>query len=139
MLLSQISITFMSGPRDGDTLTFPVQNDTDAPPLVLTIGRREDTDVCLHYDSQVSRLHVHLTFDGEHFWIEDTGSRNGTFLAGDERIPDQERVEIEPGLLFRVGKTWLRLDPLPSDVTAPAEPIEPYSNDDDDSFDDGEN
>lgn len=137
MLLSKVSITFMSGPRDGDTLSFPVVNADDALLLVLTIGRREDTDVCLHYDSQVSRLHVHLTFDGQHFWIEDTGSRNGTFLSGGDRIPGQEKVEIEPGALFRVGKTWLRLDPLPSDVTAPAEPLEPYDNDDsDDSFDD---
>lgn len=136
MLLTQISITFMSGPRDGDTLTFPLDPTTSDISIVLTIGRREDTDVCLHYDSQASRLHAHLSYDGEQFWIEDTGSRNGTFLSTNERIPDNEKVVLEPGALFRVGKTWLRLDPLPSDVTAPAETIEPLTDaaeDEDDS------
>lgn len=129
MLLTQISITFMSGPRDGDTMTFSLDPDTFEAPFILTIGRREDTDVILHYDNQVSRLHVNLTYDGNGFWIEDTGSRNGTFLANNDRIPENQKVKIEAGELFRVGKTWLRLDPLPSDVTAPAEPVDPLSDD----------
>ncbi|NDJ84774.1 MAG: FHA domain-containing protein [Chloroflexi bacterium] len=118
----QVSITFMNGPRDGDTLAFDISEEDLETPLVLTIGRRDDADICLNYDSQVSRLHVHVGFDGEDFWLEDTGSRNGTFV-GDTRIPEAESYAIEPGTLFRVGRTWLRLDPLPSDVTAPAEPI----------------
>lgn len=123
-MLKQISITFMSGPKDGDCLAFDIPEDSSDQSLVLTIGRREDMDICLNYDSQVSRLHAHLSYDGEKFWIEDTGSRNGTFLD-ENRLEAEEPVSIEADTMFRVGRTWLRLDPLPSDVTAPAEPIHP--------------
>jgi pSer/pThr/pTyr-binding forkhead associated (FHA) protein len=123
-MLRQLSLTFMSGPRDGQLLTFPLPADLPKTLLVLTIGRRDGLDVSLPYDSQVSRLHAHLVYDGEQFWLEDTGSRNGTFI-GETRIPDGDRMQLEPGALFRIGRTWLRLDPLPTDVTAPAEPVDP--------------
>jgi pSer/pThr/pTyr-binding forkhead associated (FHA) protein len=123
-MFKQLSITLMSGPHDGDILTFPIPTDMSDAPLVLTIGRREGLDISLEYDSQVSRLHAHLGFDGESFWLEDTGSRNGTFI-GDQKLSPGDRILLEPGTLFRVGRTWLRLDPLPTDVTAPAEPIDP--------------
>lgn len=136
-MLQQISITFMSGPRDGDTLTFDVPEGVDAVPLVLTIGRREDSDICLNYDSQASRLHAHLSYDGEDFWLSDQGSRNGTFI-GDEQLEESGSKDIEPDTLFRVGRTWLRLDPMPSDITAPADPIiiEEDLEDDDNDEDD---
>lgn len=125
MKIRQLSITHMSGPRDGDTLTFSVDPENLNVPLVLTIGRHDDTDIYLHFDSQVSRLHAHLAYDGKQFWIEDMGSRNGTYLTDNEKIEPNEKIYIDPGDLFRVGKTWLRLDPMPSDVTAPAEPLDP--------------
>lgn len=128
LIIDQISITFMSGPKDGEVLVFPIPEDFEEVPLVLTIGRREGTDVCLSYDNQVSRLHAHLGFDGDTFWLEDTESRNGTFIDG-ERINPNQRITIEPGSLFRVGRTWLRLDPLPSDITAAAEPVNPDDTD----------
>jgi pSer/pThr/pTyr-binding forkhead associated (FHA) protein len=34
-------------------------------------------------------------------------SRNGTFL---EREPIRGRVSVRPGMLFRIGRTWLRVD-----------------------------
>lgn len=126
-MLEQITITFMSGPKDGDSLTFAVPERIQEVPMVLTIGRREGSDICLSYDSQVSRLHAHLGFDGARFWLEDTDSRNGTFLDG-ERLPKNQRASLHPGTIFRVGRTWLRLDPLPSDITAAAEAIEPDDN-----------
>jgi hypothetical protein len=109
-MFRQITITLMSGPRDGSLLAFPLAGDFPATPLVLTIGRREGLDISLEYDSQVSRLHAHLIFDGEQFWLEDTGSRNGTFI-GDERLPANERHALTPDGLFRIGRTWMRLDP----------------------------
>jgi predicted component of type VI protein secretion system len=125
--LEKISITMMSGPRDGEILVFPVSDPSPAEPLMLTIGRRDGMDIRLNYDSQVSRLHAHLGFDGIGFWLEDMGSRNGTFVE-DERLIEHERLEIGPGTLFRVGRTWLRLDSLPTDITAAAEPID-WDND----------
>lgn len=131
LILEKISTTLMSGPRDGEILVFPVNHPTPDQPLVLTIGRRDGSDIRLNYDSQVSRLHAHLGYNGDFFWLEDMGSRNGTFID-EERLAEGDRVKIHAGTLFRVGRTWLRLDPLPNDVTASAEPF-PIAGDDDNS------
>ncbi len=102
--MPQIAIEVMSGPRDGDVLHMDA-----AEGMVLIIGRREDSDICLNYDNQVSREHASIVYDGKRFWLEDLRSTNGTFV-GDMRIT--ERVELRPGQLFRVGRTWLRLEPV---------------------------
>jgi pSer/pThr/pTyr-binding forkhead associated (FHA) protein len=106
--VDEIVIALMSGPKDGTVLAFETLLDSDKP-TEISIGRREGCDVCLNYDSQVSREHALVTFDGEQFWLEDTGSTNGTFID-EEKITG--RVAIEPGQLFRVGRTWLRVDPM---------------------------
>ena len=104
---SHVTITFMSGPMDGKTLQWPYPEGSE---LVLTIGRRESCDIVLNYDTQVSRVHARVVYEtGQRtFYLEDTGSRNGTFL-GNNRLDG--RVPLKPGTLFRVGRTWLRLDP----------------------------
>ncbi len=105
----RITVTYMSGPLDGKTLEwdFP-EGDGE---MMLTIGRRENCDISLDYDSQVSRLHARLFYapSTQSFFLEDAGSRNGTFLGGDRL---SGRTALKPGTLFRVGRTWLRLDPL---------------------------
>lgn len=117
----EISITFMSGPLDGKVLSF------EQPELgrqrIITIGRRAGCDVMLDFDNQVSRLHARVGCVARpvtatdtttapmilSFWLEDGGSRNGTFI---EKNPDplKERIPLRPSTLFRVGRTWLRLD-----------------------------
>lgn len=101
--MSEITICLMSGPRDGDLFSFEVPPDAGRP-TEISIGRREGCDICLSYDSQVSREHALVVVDGEQIWLEDTGSTNGTFI-GDQRITG--RAMLEPGQLFRVGRTWL--------------------------------
>jgi pSer/pThr/pTyr-binding forkhead associated (FHA) protein len=49
--------------------------------------------------------------------LEDAQSTNGTFID-DDKI--EGRVEILPGQLFRVGRTWLRVEPM-----ARFSPLEP--------------
>lgn len=121
MSAQDISITFMSGPYDGQTLKF-AQPDIGEE-RVLLIGRREGCDIYLPYDNQASRLHARLgcaslpvsatdSVDNPHmltFWLEDGKSRNGTFVER-EKSPIQGRVSLRPGTLFRVGRTWMRLD-----------------------------
>lgn len=117
----EISITFMSGPYDGKKLTFAQPE--PGQERVLKIGRREGSDIHLSFDSQVSRTHALLgcvsqpttqsdASEDSHiltFWLRDNDSRNGTFVdKQDERIDN--RVSLRPGTLFRIGKTWLRLD-----------------------------
>jgi pSer/pThr/pTyr-binding forkhead associated (FHA) protein len=106
--MDEIVLALMSGPQDGAVLSFETFLDSDEP-TEITIGRREGCDVCLNYDSQVSREHAILTFDGKHFWLDDTDSTNGTFV-NEERITS--RVELQPGQLFRVGRTWMRIEPV---------------------------
>jgi pSer/pThr/pTyr-binding forkhead associated (FHA) protein len=104
----RITVTLMSGPLDGKTLEWDrPEGDGD---MVLTIGRREGCDISLDYDTQVSRIHARLVYSpaSRAFYLEDAGSRNGTFV-GSARLT--ERTSLEPGTLFRVGRTWLRVDP----------------------------
>lgn len=109
---ARITSTYMSGPYDGKRLSWEVPEDADE--LILTIGRREGSYILLDYDAQVSRNHARVIYDIEDdvLFLEDVGSRNGTFF-GQERI--RERMKIEPGDLFRIGRTWLRIDPFDTD------------------------
>jgi predicted component of type VI protein secretion system len=103
----RVSITFMSGPLDGKTMTWSAAEGSD---LLLTIGRRDGCDIMLDYDSQVSRLHARVTYESgvRRFFLEDLNSRNGTFL-NNEKIGG--KVSLERGQLFRAGRTWMRVDP----------------------------
>jgi pSer/pThr/pTyr-binding forkhead associated (FHA) protein len=121
MMGADISITYMSGPFDGRTMNF--EQPESGEEKVLLIGRREGCDIHLHFDSQASRIHARLgilaipvtaseSVENPYmlgFWLEDGNSRNGTFLERDKN-PIKGRVSLRPGVLFRVGRTWLRLD-----------------------------
>jgi pSer/pThr/pTyr-binding forkhead associated (FHA) protein len=115
-----IGVRFMSGPQDGLQLTFEIPDLGDEADW--TIGRSDECAICLSYDTQVSRTHAKLVCtnsdetmtDGTlglvlRFSLVDTGSRNGTYL-GEQRLRN-EGIELSPGELFRVGRTWLRIDP----------------------------
>jgi pSer/pThr/pTyr-binding forkhead associated (FHA) protein len=116
----EISVTFMSGPLDGKTMVF------DQPTLgeqkIINIGRRDTCDIHLDFDNQVSRLHARLgcvstpITDNQSslpallsFWLEDGNSRNGSYIEKDPD-PIQKRINLRPGTLFRIGRTWMRLD-----------------------------
>ncbi|MFQ3646759.1 MAG: FHA domain-containing protein [Anaerolineae bacterium] len=117
-----IRITFMSGPLDGKSLAFPQPEIGEEKTLV--IGRREGCDIYLPFDHQVSRVHARLICSSRPvigveditdpsilmFWLEDVDSRNGTFIEREDS-PVIGRVSLRPGTLFRIGRTWLRLDP----------------------------
>lgn len=117
----EISVTFMSGPLDGKKLAF--EQPEPGEERILLIGRRDGCDVHMAFDNQVSRLHARLgcmsvPVTGTEsvtnpylltFWLEDGGSRNGTFIEKETEAV-QERVNLRPGTLFRIGRTWLRLD-----------------------------
>ena len=117
----EISITFMSGPRDGEKMTF--DRPERGKERIITIGRRETCSIHLGADNQVSRLHATLGCESVEvtssesitspymlqFWLEDGSSRNGTFVEKMHE-PIKSRVTLRPGILFRIGRTWLRLD-----------------------------
>lgn len=82
---------------DGTAWTF------DRP---FTVGRDEGCDVVLD-SARASRRHLQIAPEGGHWWMQDLGSSNGTFVDG-ERV---ERVAISEDTTVQVGQggVFLRL------------------------------
>jgi pSer/pThr/pTyr-binding forkhead associated (FHA) protein len=99
---TSIEFMIMSGPDDGTVLTFAAPKQGEA----YVIGRREDCDVVLPYDSQVSRQHAKVFAQDGKWYVQDMQSRNGTYV-GKQKI--EEPTTIETGQMFRVGRTWIKL------------------------------
>ncbi len=72
-------------------------------PLVL--GRANDVDIRLN-DDTVSRQHCRFTIENDVHWIEDCGSRNGTWLNGEEVT----RAQLNPGDRLLIGKFELLVE-----------------------------
>jgi len=73
--------------------------------LRVVIGRSSRADVCLAWDSDVSRAHAELEQLGGIWTIADDGlSRNGTFVNG-ERIRGRRRLSERDAL--RIGATTI--------------------------------
>jgi len=108
---ASLVIMVMSGPDDGRQIYLNQQHgdgflSTDGLWSVV-IGRREECDVSIPFDTQVSRQHaiLRMTPEGD-LWLVDADSLNGTYV-GKQRI--EKMIEVEPGQLFRLGRTWLRV------------------------------
>jgi predicted component of type VI protein secretion system len=71
----------------------------------LLIGRAEECDV-RPLSEEVSRRHCAVVVGPADVWVEDLGSRNGTFVNGD-RIAAKTR--LSDGDLLRVGSLELKL------------------------------
>ncbi|WPB78335.1 sigma 54-interacting transcriptional regulator [Archangium violaceum] len=68
------------------------------PDVPLTIGRAEPSELCIK-DRRLSRVHARFLLSGHRITVEDLGSTNGTWLAG-QRI---EKAELELGDELRLG------------------------------------
>src|SRR5215471_13687247 len=64
----------------------------------FTVGRKVDKDLVIA-DPRVSRDHAQIMQDGVDFFIEDLGSKHGTFVNG-ERI---QRMRLERGDRLEFG------------------------------------
>jgi pSer/pThr/pTyr-binding forkhead associated (FHA) protein len=110
--MADLVIMIMSGPDDGQEIFLDEDRDgitADDGTWSIFFGRREECDVSIPFDTQVSRQHavLHMKPDGQ-FLLEDTGSLNGTFLdKSKSRI--EEAVRVKRGQLFRLGRTWARI------------------------------
>ncbi|MDN5963366.1 MAG: FHA domain-containing protein [Actinomyces sp.] len=71
----------------------------------IVIGRSPASTLVLD-DEYASARHARLAPHGDQWWIEDLGSRNGTFVD-DERITEPR--ELRPGTSVRIGQTTLEL------------------------------
>jgi hypothetical protein len=71
----------------------------------LTIGRSDECEIVLT-DRQVSRYHARVTWQGDHFEVEDLGSKNGTHVNGQELsepIPLHDGDELQIALRFKLA------------------------------------
>ena len=112
----RLELMIMSGVEDGLRLSYNVDNgdgqlSEDKHSWKISIGRKEDSDVCLRNDSFISRQHAYISWDDNHWWLEDCDSTNGTFVQyadSDARV--KGAIPIEVSQLFRVGHTWMRIE-----------------------------
>ena len=65
------------------------------------LGANRANDVVIH-DPYVSRQHARLRWDGLNWWIQDLGSRNGTFV-NEQRCPAGQELRIPFGARLRMG------------------------------------
>jgi hypothetical protein len=114
--MDQVTIMIMSGVDDGASLDYHVDRDgvTRSGEWTLTIGRKDDNDLCLRNDTFVSRYHAKLHWREGRWWLQDDTSTNGSFTENELDTFIEDRLEgtisIDPGQLFRVGRTWLRIE-----------------------------
>ncbi|OKL50544.1 FHA domain-containing protein FhaB/FipA [Boudabousia marimammalium] len=92
-----LRLIVMSGPLAGTSL--PLDNS----PIV--IGRSPTSTLALR-DDYASSQHARLFPNQQGWWLEDLGSRNGTFVD-DERLV--EARPVHEGVQFRIGSTTLQI------------------------------
>jgi len=80
----------MDGVQAGEVISLAI--------LPCFIGRHPSCQVLID-DAGVSRKHARIVLQSEEFWLEDLGSRNGTFIDG-KRL---ERKHLQDGVLIQVG------------------------------------
>jgi pSer/pThr/pTyr-binding forkhead associated (FHA) protein len=103
-------------PEPGPTLppgpsTLVVRGGGDARPRTvrlaasMTVGRAPECDLRLD-DTYASQQHARLYAKNEHWFVEDLGSTNGTFV-NDQKLAAP--AMLQPGDTVRVGQTVLEL------------------------------
>ena len=89
----------------------------------ITVGRRVENDVALLWDTEVSRRHAELRRLPQGWMVVDTGSRNGSYLNG-EQIG--ERRLLRDGDVLRFGDTVVLFRaPAPDEGLRPAAAARP--------------
>jgi pSer/pThr/pTyr-binding forkhead associated (FHA) protein len=87
--------------RDGSGAQVLTELEPDRPRLA--VGRSEEAEIQLDFDSEVSRLHAELELSGGEWLVVDDGlSANGTFVNG-ERVVARRR--LRDGDAIRFGST----------------------------------
>jgi pSer/pThr/pTyr-binding forkhead associated (FHA) protein len=113
----ELDVMIMSGVDDGTLLKCSADEGDGRRSYgrwVINIGRHDSNDICLNNDTFVSRYHAKLHISDQEYLLEDCESTNGTYLEAtifeDEQVVGT--IKLEPGQLFRIGRTWLRIEPF---------------------------
>lgn len=73
----------------------------------ITLGRGGGCTVPLAFDTFVSQVHARAFDRDGTLWVEDLGSRNGTFVNGEQV---HEPTRVSKGARVQVGETVLEVD-----------------------------
>jgi hypothetical protein len=73
----------------------------------ITMGRGGGCTIPLGFDTFVSQVHARAFDRDGALWIEDLGSRNGTFVNGEQV---HEPTKVAKGARVQVGETVLEVD-----------------------------
>jgi sigma-B regulation protein RsbU (phosphoserine phosphatase) len=87
---------------DGKSSTIPLEGSS------LSLGRSSANELCYPEDIGLSRQHVVLERDGEHWTARDLGSKNGTFING---IRITEKRRLRPGDRIVASRVVLTYEP----------------------------
>jgi pSer/pThr/pTyr-binding forkhead associated (FHA) protein len=82
-----------------DNVVLPLNSDN------VSLGRQ----VLNPNDGLLSRNHASIYHQGHHYWLADSGSRNGTYLNG-QRV--YEPAMLQNGDRIQLGQTMLRFEEL---------------------------
>ena len=93
-MVSQFQLIMRSGPTPGASFILEGEQ--------LTVGRDATNEIVIN-DSEISRRHARLTFQGGKYVLEDLGSTNGTFVNGQP----VRRVALTDGTRVTLGRTTL--------------------------------
>lgn len=115
----KIYLVMLSGVEDGEQRLLNSENNQgklQENSWSLTIGRQDDNDVVLQNDTFISRHHAKIHFESEQWWIEDCESTNGTFTENEDQFFLDRKIIgkmlLDTSLMFRVGRTWLKIKPV---------------------------
>ena len=95
----------MSLENSGPFLTDPNSQEHRLPGQTATIGRAVECDIVIASKS-ISRENTRIRRDGRHWFVEDLGSTNGTYL---DRQKVTHPTPVPVGVPIRIGKTVLEL------------------------------
>jgi len=91
---SQCRLEALSGPMDGRVFHIA------ATPA--TLGRGEGCAVVLPLDGTISRQHARIVLEQGRYWLEDLGSRCGTFVGSSRTFA---KTPLDNGTIFALGDT----------------------------------
>jgi len=111
-----------TAPRQGHLIVIRGNNIGETHPVpgpTMVIGRASGADLRLD-DEGVSRFHCRLRHDGDEIFVEDLGSRNGTYcngeriVSGKRQLAEGDRLQIGTTCVLRF--TYLEVDMTPTPI-----------------------
>ncbi len=99
---SPLDLVVLNGPRENEVVPLD-------PSRLLRLGRSAKGFQLV--DPLVSLIHAEIQWEGDRFWIEDSGSATGTFV-NEVRVMDKA-VGLEPGMKIRLGETEIEVRTRP--------------------------